>query len=195
MKEIRSKSYSEKKASLGESMSRGFGIFSRMTNHPLWGSFWKGTHLDAKSGLLGQGLQSLERAGVTDKEGRELASVTRDMVSLIDATKPDCYNIPESLKDVLEQMHVAGNPLLRDYQNKSRAWRKWCFDNFDYRFGPFARAYTSYINKHTDEIGKVDDKAEKFADSQMSLLFESVYNLSNRIIAAHGTSPGAPLCP
>jgi len=195
MKEIRSKSYLEKKASLGESMSRGFDVFSRMTNHPLWGSFWKGTHLDAKSGLLGQGLQSLERAGITDKEGRELASVTRDMVSLIDATEPDCYNIPESLKEVLEQIYIEGSSLFRQYENKSRIWRKWCFDNFDYRFGPFSRAYNLYMSKHTDEIGKIDDKAEKFADSQMSLLFESVYNLSERIQATHGTRPGAPLCP
>jgi len=195
MKEIRSKSYSEKKASLGESMSRGFDIFSRMTSHPLWGSFWKGTHLDAKSGLLGQGLQSLERAGVTDREGRELASVTRDMVSLIDATEPNCHKIPESIKDALQNMHSQGIGMLRGYKTKSNTWRQWCLSTFDYKFGPFAHAYNIYINKHTDEIGKVDEKAEKFADSQMSLLFESVRNLSNRISAANGTSPGAPPCP
>jgi hypothetical protein len=194
MKEIISKSYSEKKASLGESMSRGFDMFSRMTNHPLWRSFWRGTHLDAKSGMLGQGLKALEIYGVTDREGRELASATRDMVSLIDATEPECFKIPDSLKDVLEKMNSNTSSIIKDYKNKSKRWRNWCNENFD--FGPFSSAYNRYIKKHTNEIGKIENKAIEFSDLQMSLLFESVYKLLKRIQNTRNSNPqlGEGLC-
>lgn len=186
-------SYAKKQAGMFDALSRGF---HNVVTSPAFGHIFKGTNLDPSSGLLGTVMNYLEETGITDKDARSLAAISDKMASQFRSLKAssNCDDLPEIVRELMNDISADHSILNMTASNRSN--RVVLIGLFDYKFGPFARAYHSYMNKHSNEVGSVDKKALEFGNRCLDTVARSAFDLYHRLDGVLGPIPqGTPICP
>ncbi len=193
MKKIETNSYIQRQAGIGGAVSR---LFDSVTTHPAFGHMFRGTNLDPSSGLLGAVTNYLEGTGAMDKEARNLAAISDKMVGQLGSLKAatSCNGLPDVVKELMNDINNDHALLMMTASNPVE--RNRLLQLFDYRFNSFARAYSTYIHKHGNEIGVVDKKAQAFANKCLDTVSRSAFDLFHRLENSFGPfTQGNDICP
>ena len=105
-----------------------------------------------------------------------------------------CDGLPDVVRELMNDINNDHALLMMTASNPVE--RNRLLQLFDYRFNSFARAYSTYIHKHGNEIGVVDKKAQAFANKCLDTVSRSAFDLFHRLENSFGPfTQGNDICP